>query len=237
MSALRVPARYAGPPGAANGGCLAGLVAERLDLDAARVRLLRPVPLETDLELLPQGAGRWRLGPAEAPCAWVEAAAPGLTPAPAPEPAETGRYAGFDTHPFPECFVCGPARGATAGLRLFAAPRRDGAGVAARWSVAEHWCGEDGRLPRFLLWALLDCPGAFAARAAGAAWPLLLGELCARVLRRPAAGERLVVEGRCLFSEGRKHRCVTAVFAAGEPLAWAEAWWIQPKGTDRDGGA
>ena len=48
---ISVPARFAGPPGYANGGWIAGMIAQALDLNPAQVTLRSPVPLETDLIL------------------------------------------------------------------------------------------------------------------------------------------------------------------------------------------
>jgi hypothetical protein len=53
-----------------------------------------------------------------------------------------------------------------------------------------------------------------------------------RVDRVPAAGERCVVVGRALASDGRKHGAATALYTdAGELLAVGEATWIEPKGS------
>ena len=80
------------------------------------------------------------------------------------------------------------------------------------------------------MWAALDCPGAYATGVPGRG-TVVLGQLTARIDRVPEAGERCVVVGRSLGSDGRKHGAATALFAeSGELLALARALWIEPRG-------
>jgi hypothetical protein len=124
--------------------------------------------------------------------------------------------------PFPECFVCGHARGHDA-LHIHAGPTRDGV-VAAPWHVAADTVG-----PEFV-WAALDCPGAYATGVPGRG-TVVLGRLAARVERVPDAGERCVVVGWPLGADGRKHGAGTALFAeSGELLGIGRALWIEPRG-------
>ena len=59
----------------------------------------------------------------------------------------------------------------------------------------------------------------------------MLGQLTAQVIDVPQAGERCVVVGRALGSEGRKHGAVTALHReSGELLGLARAVWIEPRG-------
>lgn len=131
------------------------------------------------------------------------------------------RYAGFEQHDFPSCFVCGTERPDDDGLRIFAGPVPGTDLVASPWTAPA-----DARAA--LVWAALDCPGAYATgypERGGA----LLGRLSARIDRVPAPGERCVVMGWPLGEEGRKRHAGTAVFGAdGEPLARARAIWIVP---------
>ena len=79
-------------------------------------------------------------------------------------------------------------------------------------------------------WAALDCPGAYATGALGRG-TIVLGRLTARVERVPQAGERCVVVGWPLGSEGRKHGAGTALFGeAGGLCGVARALWIEPRG-------
>ncbi len=54
-AAIRIPARFNGPPGSANGGYACGLVAGAMAVDSAEVTLRLPPPLETDLAVESQG--------------------------------------------------------------------------------------------------------------------------------------------------------------------------------------
>jgi hypothetical protein len=124
--------------------------------------------------------------------------------------------------PFPECFVCGHARGDD-GLHIHAGPVAGAPVYAAPWTVREDTVG-----PEFV-WAALDCPGAYATGVPGRG-TVVLGRFAARVDRVPHAGERCVVVARHTGSEGRKHGAVTALFtASGERLGLARALWIEPR--------
>jgi hypothetical protein len=130
-------------------------------------------------------------------------------------------YAGFVRHPFPTCFVCGPARPEEDGLGIFPGP------VEGRELVAAPWVPADVR-PE-LVWATLDCPGGFAAGFPGTG-QLVLGRLAARIERLPERGERCVVVGWPLGEDGRKFYAGTGLFAEdGELLARARATWIAPR--------
>jgi hypothetical protein len=59
---------------------------------------------------------------------------------------------------------------------------------------------------------------------------VVLGRLTARVERVPEAGERCVVVGWPLESDGRKHGAGTALFSdGGEVLGLAKALWVEPR--------
>lgn len=224
---LTVAARFNGPPDSANGGYLSGLLAQHVDAPAVRVRLHQPPPLRTPMPVrrAPGGGVRLLLGEdtvAEA----VPAPVPARRIEPVP-PAEAERasagYRGRHGHPFPTCFVCGPARRAGDGLRLFAGPLDDEARtdtVACAWTPGADPAG----VP--LAWAALDCPGGWSVDITGR--PMLLGQLTAAVFAVPRPGEPHVVLGRLLGVEGRKVHTASALYdAAGAELARAEAVWIR----------
>jgi hypothetical protein len=134
-------------------------------------------------------------------------------------------YAGFDHHPFPDCFVCGPDREAGDGLRIFAGAIPGESGVAAVWLPDTSLSEGDGAVSIEHVWAALDCAGYFAVRArAGVA---VLGRIAVEVVRRPAVGEAVVVTGWAIESEGRKHRVGTALHDGdGALCAKALATWV-----------
>ena len=232
MATIQVERRFCGPPDSGNGGYVCGLVAAAAAQPVA-VRLRKPPPLDVPLELaerdgvlqLLQGADVV----AEARPDPVDLGVPAL-----PDHAEAViaslRYTGFAEHAFPGCFVCGPRRMAGDGLRIFAGPLSDGRGVAAPWIPDGSLADGSGLVRPEFLWSALDCPGYFATPMAGKL--ALLGELAARIDRRPAAGEPCVVFGWERSSDGRKHYAGTAVIGPdGDVLARACATWIALKDT------
>jgi len=230
MATIRIGKRFCGPPDSGNGGYVCGLVAAAATQPVA-VRLMKPPPLETALDLAERDGLLCLLQGdevvAEARPDPVEVSVPQL-----PDHAEAVvaslRYAGFTGHVFPGCFVCGPRRMAGDGLRIFAGPLADGRGVAAPWIPDGSLADGAGLVRPEFLWSALDCPGYFATPTTGML--ALLGELAVRIERRPAAGEPCVVFGWERRVEGRKHYAGTAVIGSdGDVLARACATWIALK--------
>jgi hypothetical protein len=117
--------------------------------------------------------------------------------------------------------VCGHAR--ADGLRIFAAT------VPGRDVVAAPWVPRAGETEPAFVWAALDCPGAYATGALGRG-AVVLGRLTAEVRRVPRAGERCVVVGWPLASDGRKHHAGTALFGEDDGvIGVARAVWIEPR--------
>lgn len=228
---LTVEARFCGPPGCGNGGYVCGLIGAALDRTVT-VRLNRLVPLDVPLQLVSSGDDEWRLLHEGQGIARVRAdtlqlevpAPPGYVQA----LDATLHYRGFDNHPYPGCFVCGPARGRGDGLRIFAA-RLPGSSIAcAAWMPDASLAGKDGKVAPEFIAAALDCPGYFALDAGPGGW--LLGEYTAHVDRCVHVDEPCVVIGWPLGSEGRKHVVGTALFDEdGELAAMARGVWIAPR--------
>jgi hypothetical protein len=227
MTALTIGRRFNGPPESGNGGYVCGSIAEALQADL-RVRLTRPPPLETPLQLVAVGDDSWQLEAEDGPVA--RAAVQRLT-LEVPEPPRyvdavwaSQHYAGFHDHPFPECFVCGPQRRRGDGLRIFAG-HLDGGMVAAPWLPADSLDAGDGKVAVRYHWAALDCPGFFAVSDGRQA--MLLGEMQAHLDRRVRTGDPCTVIGWRIGGEGRKHFVGTAIFdVEGELCARASATWI-----------
>ena len=247
MQLLTVAPRFCGPPGTGNGGYASGLFAQHA-YETVRVRLKRPVPLSAPLEVVTREGGRLELLHDSAVVATAEPATLDLAVPRAPDymaAIEASRhYVGFHGHAFPRCFVCGPERTRGDGLRIFAgpcvAPNPPGttgvthAHSVPREMVAAPWVPElalglhDGKVRPEFMWAALDCPGYFAARADGVA--MLLGEFTAHVDRRVHVDEPCVIIGWRITVTGRKYEVGTALFDEdGELCARARAIWIEPK--------
>lgn len=230
MEIITIAARFCGPPESGNGGYVAGMLANHSDR-TVRVRLRRPPPLGVAMVVRRHGEGRLELrrdgeAIAEAEPCDVELDAP-TAPAYVDALAASRNYPGFRHHVFPHCFVCGPQRARGDGLRIFAGPLAQRAGMAAPWIPDESLCGSDGKVCAEFIWAALDCPGYFAAAPDGRL--MLLGQIAARIDRRVHAAESCVVVGWEINHEGRKHLVGTVLYDdGGEPCARALATWIEP---------
>jgi hypothetical protein len=202
--AIVIASRFRGPETSGNGGYSCGAIAQELGGDEVEVTLRLPPPLDEALRLDDEG----RVWDDHALIAEARRAEVGLVP---PDPVAWGDALAAELpdldSPFPHCFVCGAGRDL----------------VAATWTVRDDTVG-----PEFV-WAALDCPGAYATGVTGRG-VVVLGRLTARVDRVPQAGERCVVVGWHLESDGRKHGAGTALFTdAGELLGLARALWVEPR--------
>jgi hypothetical protein len=216
--AMVIEHRFRGPDQSGNGGYSAGLFARAHGGGVVEVTLRLPPPLETPLELDGE-----RILAGGAVVADVRDVELGISP---PDPVALGDAIAAATpdldSPFPQCFVCGHARGAD-GLHIHAGP-----GPERPVFAAPRTPGDDSVGPEFV-WAALDCPGAYATGVPGRG-VVVLGRLAARIDRVPKAGEDCVVVARHSGSDGRKHGAITALFtASGELLGLARAVWIEPR--------
>jgi uncharacterized protein YhfF len=212
LTDLVVAQRYRGPDVSGNGGYTCGLVATALVGGDAEVTLRVPPPLDTPLRIDGLSIHDGEVLVAEAAPATVELD----LPEPVPYEEAVALQAPFDpAHPFRHCFVCGPEG---EGFRV-----RPGA--AGRGRVVAPLQLDESR--RELVWAALDCPGAFAVNPDFERGVTVLGRLAAHIEELPAPGEELVVVGWPLGEpQGRRFFAGTALFRGKTPLAWAQATWI-----------
>ena len=219
--------RFRGPPNSANGGYACGVVGEGID-GVATATLRRPPPLDIPMVLVADGAQIKLMHGADL----VGEAKPDTLDIVVPAGADfdsavaaSRRYAGFEAHPFPTCFVCGPEREPGDGLRIFPGRLDGSTAVAAPWTPDESLSGAGGVIKRRHVWAALDCPSYFGLHGAPIA---LLGRLTARIDRLPQVGEPLVVLGWPLGVDGRKHYAGAALLDGdGDEVAVAAATWIE----------
>ena len=213
---------YRGPLTSANGGYACGRLAAFVDADEVEVTLRLPPPLDRPLAVERDG-DVVRLLDGDALVAEARAAVVGVEP---PDPvsladAEEARAQHVrDYGPdFRECFVCGDRED---GLRLWAGP------VAGREPLHASPIALPESNPE-LVWAAIDCPGAYAVGDEGRG-TIVLGRMTARVTRVPAAGEPCVAASWPLGEDGRKLYAGTALFdVEGEVLALARQTWIVPR--------
>lgn len=229
---LIINGRFNGPPDTGNGGYVCGLVANFIEGETAEVTLRKPPPLDQKLVVVPGPDASVLLMDGETLIASGKPAQLDLdVPAPPTlEEAETAVdfYAGFESHIFPTCFVCGPKRPQQDGLQIYPGQTRNGprTQVAAPWTPAPDLAGDSGQVRPEYIWAALDCPGAFAIMAAKPV-PAVLGRLKARIERPVMVGQPYIVTGWVVGEEGRKHGAGTAVHSEdGQLCALALATWI-----------
>jgi hypothetical protein len=219
---ITFPHRFRGPLTSANGGYACGRLARFVDASEVEVTLRLPPPLERPLSVEPDGDGV-RLVDGDAVVAQARPA-PLDVDAPAPVSVEVAeasreRHVRSWTPEFSECYVCGVRED---GLEIRVGP------VAGR----EPLHASPIALPEArseIVWAAIDCPGAFAVGAEGRG-DIVLGRMTARVNRVPSANEQCAVTSWPLGADGRKLFAGTALFAEdGELLALAKQVWIVPR--------
>jgi hypothetical protein len=188
------------------------------------VTLRLPPPLERPLGLRRDGE-RLLLEDESALVAEAVAADPDLVPPEPPTPVEAAAASegvgALGPPEFAECFVCGVREDASGlGIHPGPVPGRDGL-------VATTWIAHD--VSSEVVWAAIDCPGAYAAGDPGRGEPVL-GRMTARIERLPDEGEPCVVVGWPLGEDGRKLFAGTALFGHDEDvLALARQVWIAPR--------
>jgi hypothetical protein len=223
-----IPARFSGPPQAANGGYACGTVARLLGGGDAEVTLRRPLHLDVPIPVLLHGPDQIELHDdgalaAEGVARTVDAPVPPPVGLAAAELAATA-YRGFEPGgTYPYCFVCGPAR--QDGLRIFAGPVAGTDLVAAPWVPDASVTDPDGTVPHEIVWASLDCPSFFAAAESGVV--ALLGRMAGRIHAEVRGGQAHVVVAMRVAVEGRKRIGASALYTAdGELCASSLATWI-----------
>ena len=241
MTSIIIDRRYCGPPNSGNGGYVCGRLARHIQ-GGAEITLRFPPPLDRPLDVVATDAGSWELRDGATLVASGRPASVELT---RQEKAsfDEARAAELLTplkpheHLLPTCFVCGPARAAGDGLRIFAGPLPHQYGnasavLAASWIPDPNLAAEDGLVATEFLWSALDCPTGYAAsyhqeNGGFDRTPILLGRMSARIEARPRPGEPCVITAWPAGRDGRKRIAEAAAYGdAGTLLAVARATWI-----------
>ena len=228
---MLIASRFCGPPRSGNGGYVAGALAAHLRGDAIAVRLKAPPPLETELRVeATREIARFMDGAAviaEARPTELDLEAP-LAPSYEEAVEAAKRFSGFEHHPFPTCFVCGPARKEGDGLRIFPGMIESRGILFAPWVPDASLADTSGHVDPAFIWAALDCTGVFAFPVASGPNVLVLGELAARIDDHVEPGEKCIAAGWSLGIDGRKRYAGSAVYSAeGRAVAVARATWIE----------
>lgn len=209
---------FQGPDGIANGGYLAGRFGGP---GPTRVVLRGPVPVERPVEAVRTDLG---LTLVDGATTLMSASRCELT-----DPVErtmssfdVDRLPGpadLDAHPFPSCFVCGPAN--AAGLRIVF--KRTSGGVAANFTLPRTGSGQPAA--HVSVAGALDCSSGWASYAPGEAG--VLGTFDFAVLGSPTPGELLTVVAERGERDGRKRFARSSVFdSTGGLVGSASATWI-----------
>jgi hypothetical protein len=229
---ITIAPRFNGPPGSGNGGYVCGLMAREIERPSVAT-LRAPPPLAKPLSLTHEDDAV-ALRDGEALLGEAHPATFALEPPPAPTLAEAEiaarHYLGFRDHRYPTCFTCGLARPAQDGLCLCTGAVEGRNMVACTWTPAPDLDRGDGVVASEFIHAALDCPSYWSLPRAGA-MAALLARLTSNIDGElPRIGDTLIVAAWPIASEGRKHRAATAIYTAHrEPIARAEALWIEPK--------
>lgn len=229
MPTVTIDARFHGPPRSGNGGYVCGLVASHAT-DPVVVSLRVPPPLDTPMDLQVHGPASVQLVDGETVVAETTPSTGRHPEVPATVDLDLAReasagYVGFEDHPFPTCWTCGPRRDGD-GLEIFPGPVEGVDGlVAAPWTPSEDVDTGNGTVRREHVWAALDCPSYFGAVAGE---PALLASLAADLWAPVRVGEPHVVLGWATApADGRRRYGGSAILDAdGTILALASSLWV-----------
>ena len=163
---VRFERRFQGFTDGALGGYAAGVAARELD-GPVEANLRALPPLERDLELQPADDGGVELRDGEtlvleARPAEFELSLPSVPTLDEAQAADENPVH-HETHPYPGCFTCGPARDEGDGLRLFMGRAPHNADLLAATWTPHADLTPDPALPPEFVWAALDCPTIWAA--------------------------------------------------------------------------
>lgn len=229
---FRISRRFEGPVGSGQGGWTAARFAELVDAPLT-IALRAPIPFDTDLSVIDDGADRWRLTTDDETTIMIGEAWAGDFPMTDPvsiDEAAAARAvftADPDEHPAPVCFSCG-AQGDS--MRVHPGPLTDGR-FATDWTVPA-WAGRpDGSVAPGAVWAAIDCTAAWFTTQTGERRTALTAQFTAEVVGPIEVGETYALVGWAGDHEpvwvGRKRHAASAAFDRdGRCVARSTSLWI-----------
>ncbi|NLN87031.1 MAG: hypothetical protein GX133_05425 [Syntrophomonadaceae bacterium] len=230
ISTIYIDRRFSGPPDSANGGYACGLLA-RYTGNPAEVTLHSPPRLDTPLTVTRGDDGQVFLMDGEIPVASGKPWAGEIT-VPDPPTLEQVMNTPADQDIteriwYHGCFVCGTERAAGDGLRIFANRRLAAGGLADIWVPDSSLADSRGLVPAEMIWAALDCPGAWVCQM-DKARVVVLGRMAADISAPVPAGRPYIIMGWHISGQGRKTQSGTALYdASGQVLARSLSTWIE----------
>lgn len=224
---ITIPRRFEGFEGIAQGGHLAGLVAQTLQADIA-VRFRHPCPLDTPLDLSDNGGGHV-LTHGDTTILETSVAddhLPTAPPAVTMHDAEEGRRWAEDqafAQNVRNCFTCGDS---SHSLRVHAG-LIDGSDLAASPFTYPEWMAPDGIVePRFV-WAPIDCAAGWRVLLGPDSRPSVTGGLRVTIAELPRPGQPLIVVASAGDWTGRTRSARSAIYREdGSLVAASESLWV-----------
>jgi len=234
---ISFPRQLNGGPGFAQGGYLAGTMAELVG-GPARTTFRAPTPIETPLNIERDGSSV-RLVTSDGTIAVsAEPASVSIKVPPLPDResilAARVNYRAHNDAPdnakAPEhtCFVCSPYRVKPDGVELHPSPVIPGELVAALW-VPEDQYAKIGVVTDRFTWAILDCPSGFGAmEAITEPYDLIFtGQMAAELLAPIRVGQEYIALGWPTGVNGRKISAASAICDLdGNVKAVSDSLWI-----------
>jgi len=229
MIPITINKRFCGPPNSGNGGYSAGIIATNLPF-LPEITLRAPLPLDQSMNLLVKENtaklldGDRLIAEAKVTDFQLNILSP-ITFAEA-EHAKVSANAYADS-PFQGCFVCGADRAVGDGLKI----RSRVIGhqkVVAPWIPYASLGNENKQVKEEFIWAVLDCPGAWAIQDEEKFY--LLGRMATKIEQPVIVGEKYVIMGWVIAAEGRKTWTGTVIYdEQGKVCAYAKGTWISVK--------
>lgn len=229
---IKIGAWFQGPTGSGQGGWSAHRLARSID-EPVTVAIKRPIPLETELAVVPV-ADDWHLLNPDEPEEPILIATPWdpdfatTTAVPLADAAEARtRFPSHDDHPVPFCFSCGTSSDS---MHVQSGSLGDGR-WSSDWTVPAWAAGNDGVVDEGVLWAAIDCAQAWYVSNEGKRRPSVTVQLAVDVLAplEPGATYALVSWHGTYSPEwdGRKRGAGGAVFTGdGTCVARSSSFWI-----------
>lgn len=239
--AVSIDSVYNGPVNCGNGGYISGLLASYIEGDT-EVRINATFPVETPLQVEDHddGIGVYLDGKL------LGSARPIKLELSIPPPVDlataqaAGQHFNFIHSSDPKgCYVCSPTRSEENGLRVFCGainPMDCGNAdaleqniVAALWRPNERLGNDGGKVDNIYVWSALDCPSAYAIKAAEPEAGLQLLGTCSGSIKTPLnTGEDYILTSwKVEPNKGRKRIMGVALHSKdGELMACARQIWI-----------